>query len=480
MSFRINNNIPALGAYNNVSKVTMDLNRSQGKLSSGLRIADAGDDPAGLVASELFRSHITSMDAAIRNNQEATNYAKTAENGLGEVNKLLTEARGLIIASGNTSTLSTAQIAANQDQLNSIIGSINRISSNTAYGNRKLLDGSAGVSTQVSNNSKVSGFSFTGSVSLATGSVAIATNGLITVQQTVAATRALYTATATLSTGAINSGSVSLNGVAFNITAGTSGATMASTFNAASAQTGVTANWDATANQLTFRQNTYGNNKNITFSDTTGVVSAAVNTNASVFGVAGVAQVNFGAGNVLMTGSRNGNDGLTLTDAAGNSVSLAEGGNAITAAGAVGRVVASDSTFQIGIQAGQTANLALRNTSAAQLGTAVATGITLANIDISTAANIATALRVVDASISEVASTRGRIGNFQRNTLESNNRSLASMRENLTASESSIRDLDVADEMTKYTKYQVMQQAGMAMLGQANQSGQGVLSLLRG
>jgi flagellin len=74
---------------------------------------------------------------------------------------------------------------------------------------------------------------------------------------------------------------------------------------------------------------------------------------------------------------------------------------------------------------------------------------------------------------------RGKIGNFQRNVLETNSRSLTNMRENLSASESSIRDLDVANEMTNYTKLQVMQQAGMSILGQANQSGQSVMSLLR-
>jgi flagellin len=73
---------------------------------------------------------------------------------------------------------------------------------------------------------------------------------------------------------------------------------------------------------------------------------------------------------------------------------------------------------------------------------------------------------------------RGRIGNFQRNVLETNNRTLANMKQNLSNSMSSIQDLDVAAEMTNYTKLQVMQQAGMAMLGQANQSGQSVLSLL--
>ncbi|HLP00310.1 MAG TPA: hypothetical protein VK171_17060, partial [Fimbriimonas sp.] len=153
MSFRINTNVQALGAYNSVANTSMEMSKSMGRLSKGLRIADASDDPAGLIASELFRAQISSMDAAMRNNQEALNYAKTAENALGEMNKLLSDARGLAIASGNSATLTSTQLAANLDQISSIISSINRISSSVTYSGRRLLDGSAGVTTQISNTS---------------------------------------------------------------------------------------------------------------------------------------------------------------------------------------------------------------------------------------------------------------------------------------------------------------------------------------
>jgi flagellin len=145
----------------------------------------------------------------------------------------------------------------------------------------------------------------------------------------------------------------------------------------------------------------------------------------------------------------------------------------------MGQVIAQDSSFQIGFLAGTTANLALRNMSAGQLGSGVVSGLTVNNLDVTTSAGAQSALSVLDKAIDEVSQMRGRIGNFQRNVLESNNRTLASMKENLSNSESSIRDLDVAQEMTTYTKLQVMQQAGMSMLGQANQAGQSVLSLLR-
>ena len=475
MSFRINTNVGALSAFNSVNQVTDMLSKSQGKLSSGLRIKDASDDPAGLISSELFRSQINSMDAALRNNQEALNYAKTAENALGEMSKLLSDARGLAIASGNSATLTAAQVAANQDQVNSIIASIDRISTTVTYSGRKLLDGSAGTTTQISNQSKVSGFSFGGSL----GTTSITANGLITLQQTAAATRALYTATSLLTAGALQSGTVALNGVNFNISAGTTGASLANVFNAASAQTGVTASWNAAGNQLTFQSVLTGSNKQITFTDTTGVVSSAANTTSNVAGVDAAATVTIGGVAALFTGGRSGADGLTLTDTNGNKLLVGEGGNAVSAAAAVGRVVAADSNFQIGFLSGVTANLALRNMSSSQLGAGVVAGSTLNNLDFSTAQAATSALAVLDKAIEEVSSMRGKIGNFQRNVLETNNRSLTNMRENLSASESSIRDLDVANEMTNYTKLQVMQQAGMSILGQANQGGQSVLSLLR-
>jgi flagellin len=101
------------------------------------------------------------------------------------------------------------------------------------------------------------------------------------------------------------------------------------------------------------------------------------------------------------------------------------------------------------------------------------------NLDVTSSTGAQNALAVLDKAIDEVSQMRGRIGNFQRNVVETQQRSLSSMRENLANSESSIRDLDVASEMTSYTKFQVMQQAGLSILSQANQQGSAVLSLLR-
>jgi len=442
------------------------------RLSKGLRIADASDDPAGLISSELFRSQLSSMDQAMRNNNEALNYAKTAENGLGEMNKLLSDARSLAVASGNSATLTATQLSANQDQLNSIVGSINRIAGSVTYSGRKLLDGSAGVTTQVSNGSKVSGFSFGGTANTTT----ITQSGMITINQTVAATAATYTSTATLSTGVLTTGNVSLNGVQFTLASGASLASVAAQFNSASGQTGVTA--AVGTNNIIFTQTQTGTNRSVNFTDQNGSLSTAANTQARAVGVDATATITVGGQSVLFTGGQQGSDGLTLQDINGNKLNITSGGNTVNTQ-LLGQVVAADSTFQIGFERTTTANLSLRNMSAGQLGSGVVSGLTVNNLDVTTSTGAQNALAVLDKAIDEVSQMRGRIGNFQRNVVETQQRSLSSMRENLANSESSIRDLDVASEMTNYTKFQVMQQAGMSILAQSNQQGSAVLSLLR-
>ncbi|MEY4881542.1 MAG: hypothetical protein RLZ87_971 [Armatimonadota bacterium] len=472
MSFRINNNIGAQRAFNSVSQTNYEIGKSMNRLSKGLRIADASDDPAGLISSELFRSQLSSMDQAMRNNNEALNYAKTAENGLGEMNKLLADARSLAVASGNSATLTATQLSANQDQLNSIVASINRIAGSVTYSGRKLLDGSAGVTTQVSNGAKVSGFSFGGTANTTT----ITQSGMITINQTVAATSAVYTSTATLSTGVITTGNVSLNGVQFTLAAGASLASVAAQFNSASGQTGVTA--AVGTNNIVFTQTQTGTNRSVNFTDQNGSLSTAANTQARTVGVDATATITVGGQSVLFTGGQQGSDGLTLQDINGNKLNITSGGNTVNTQ-LLGQVIAADSTFQIGFQSTSTASLSLRNMSAGQLGSGVVSGLTVNNLDVTSSTGAQNALSVLDKAIDEVSQMRGRIGNFQRNVVETQQRSLSSMRENLANSESSIRDLDVASEMTNYTKFQVMQQAGLSILGQANQQGQSVLSLLR-
>ena len=476
MAFRINTNMSAMVAHRNLNSSGSILQESITRLSTGLRINGAGDDPSGLIASEAFRSQILSIDAANRNNQDAINYSKTAEASLAEVNKLLSDARALAIQSGNTATLSSAQIQANQDQMVSIANSITRISQNTQFGTRRLLDGSSGVQSQISNSAILQGMSFVGMF----GGAPITTSAPVTMTMTALATRASYTSSALTSGNILSGGSFNINGVSFSFPTGTAATTVINSINGATSQTGVSANFDPATNQISLASTMFGTSAKINFADPSGVLTPA-GTAVQQAGVDAAATVNFNGTTVAFQGGKNGSDGLTLRDNDGNSIRLTELGN--TGVGnttAVGRVYAGTATFQIGANANQTALLGLPNLNSAQLGNDVLANMSLANIDLSSSSGATQALQVIDRAIEQVSSARGRVGQFTRYVLDSNARSLSSAKENMTASESSIRDVDMASEMTTFTKFQVLQQAGVSILSQANQLPQQVLSLLRG
>ncbi len=135
--------------------------------------------------------------------------------------------------------------------------------------------------------------------------------------------------------------------------------------------------------------------------------------------------------------------------------------------------------FQIGANVGQTTKIGLRSMSASDLAKNVAGNMfsSLAEIDVTTAQGAQDAQELIDLAINEVSTTRGTLGSFQKNTLESNLRNLRIASQNLTASESQIRDTDMAEEMSEFTKNQILVQTGMAMLAQSNQIPQVVLSL---
>ncbi len=480
MSFRINTNLPGMIAHRNASASGASLQDSISRLSSGMRINTAGDDPAGLIASEGLRAQIASIDSASRNNQDAINFSKTAEAALGEVNKLLSDARALAVTAGNSATLSASQIQANQDQLVSIATSITRIALNTQFGTRRLLDGSAGVQAQVSDSANVQGMSFAGNFL----GLPVTSNGLISVRVTQQAQRAAFNSSALVGGVVLNAGAININGTSFNFPAGTTGGAVAASINAASSQTGVTANFNSTTNIVSLASTKYGKTQVINFTDPSGVISP-VGTSVSPSGNDAAAEVRAAGSSTfaLFTGGRNALDGLAMSDPDGNVVRITESGNTAlfsTGAYAVGQVSVGAANFQVGANVNQTVQLSLPNLTSSNLGNDILGTVNLLTIDLSTATGASQAMQVIDRAIEQVSATRGRIGQFTKYILESNNRSLAAAKENMAATESAIRDVDMASEMTQFTKYQVMQQAGTAILAQANNLPQNVLSLIRG
>jgi len=139
---RINTNVSSSVAQSNLARSHASLQTALQRLSTGLRINVGKDDPAGLIASEVLRSDITSIDRAISNTERANQLIATADSALGQVSSLLNDIRSLVSDAANTGALSTEQIEANQLQVDSSLEAIDRIAQTTSFQGRKLLDGS--------------------------------------------------------------------------------------------------------------------------------------------------------------------------------------------------------------------------------------------------------------------------------------------------------------------------------------------------
>jgi flagellin len=492
MSLRINTNTTAMNALRNLTNVSDDFARSIERLSSGLRINRGADDPAGLIISENLRAQMVGLAQATANAQDAANLVKTAEGALDEIHNLLRTMRQLAVHAANTGVNDLTAVQADQTQIRSALESLNRIAEQTQFGTKKLLDGTAGISAQVTDTARLAGI-FMGS----TFNGQIVQSGSVTITVNAAATRATIAGTATYAS--VNSsislvaggttgagGTVVINGQSITVTGNDTVQTLIDRINALTSVTGVSAMFSfANGSGVVFlTQVNYGANFRIEANQSATLLFAGVNT-ASAVGVDAVAtvQVTTSAGvtSATFTGGRAaGDSGLKLKDAYGNTLLLTEAGNSTSVTNQRVAVVSAQSlVFQIGANAGQVARVSLRDTRASQLGTTVVAGKSLQDIDVTTQQGAQDAIRIIDEAISQISQLRGNIGAFQKQVLESTMRSLNVARENLAASESAIRDTNMAEEVMNYTKLQILQQAGMAVLAQANAAPQSVLSLLR-
>jgi flagellin len=318
MSTRINTNVTALSAAQNLNANSNKLSGNIERLSSGLRINSAADDPAGLAISQEFKAQISGISQAISNNNDAINEVKTAEGALNQVQALLVSMRQLAVHASNLGVNSTTDVAADQTQINSAIASINRIASTTSFGNKKLLDGSA-----TSANTTTAGTaSATGNMTLtAQGSYNAATAGTYNTVSVTAATASTDTYSfinpnnsvglSTASTGTY-AGSLIINGTQYSLS--TAAPQTLTGLNAAIASSGYQAS--VSGGQLVFTNQTTGqlantaafNVTNLTVG-TNSLVQTTVSGTPSTF-TAGQATVN--ASNVTGGGSISGAADLTL------------------------------------------------------------------------------------------------------------------------------------------------------------------------
>jgi flagellin len=481
MAAFINTNIASLNAQRNLNSSQGALASSLQRLSSGLRINSAKDDAAGLAISERFTAQIRGLNQASRNANDGISLAQTAEGDLVQIGNNLQRMRELAVQSANA-TNSSSDRAALDSEVQQLATEIDRVAQNSSFNGVKLLDGSftaqnfqIGANATSADQISIASISsartsalgqFTGFNQQALGAITTGANAALSVTLTGPGT-------------VVNLGSIARDGKAIAAAINNSGIQGLSA--TASATTGVGANGAAattTAGTVSFTLNGTTINVNASLTQAT----SQANT---------LAAINAQSANTGVTAVDNGS-GLTLTAADGRNVAL----GAVTLGTAVGTT--SDdlgltniinatthstvsTTYQEPTGAGVTSVVftgAAINGTPQTINTGL-TGTAISATNVLTASAATTALTSIDAALNAVNSSRATLGAVQ-NRFSSVVASLATTSENLSASRSRIQDADFASETANLTRGQILQQAGTAMLAQANSLPNGVLALLRG
>jgi flagellin len=468
---RINSNIPSLQAIHRLSKNNNELATRLERLSSGLRINSGKDAPAALIASETLRSEINGINQAIDNSQRANNVINTAEGALGEVSALLLEIQALTNEAANTGALSHQEIQANQLQVDAILNSINRIANTTQFNGFKLLNGTLDYTT--------SGVSAAAVDIIQVNAAKLPDSGGVTI--TVQVTNSAEVGTLTFTASGIGAAptSIEISGNTgseqLSFAASAHNSAIAVAINALKESTGVSASVIA-GGDLQLYSTQFGSKQFVSVKTLSGAFmdgkdfgdDAVVSINGSAAEVEGlVASVRTGELDITLTLDR----AFAQTTTPPNSQTSFQ----ITGGGArfqLGSEVNRQGQVHIGINAMSTAKLG--NDVVGYMSSLASGG---ANSLVG--GNTIQAQKVLTAAVRQVATLRGRLGALQKNVLESNVNSLSIALENVTASESAIRDADFAEETAALTRAQILVQANTSVLAQANASPQNVLALLQ-
>lgn len=497
MSFVINTNIQSLTAQRNLDRTHVDLSRAMARLSSGMRINGASDDAAGLAISTRLGAQVRGVNQAIRNANDGQAMLQTAEGALGEITNIVTRIKELAVQSVN-STNSTTDRTSIDSEVQTLISEVTRISTQTKFGTTALLDGSftgsfqVGVEVGQTVSATVGSFrasSLSGSVANQTltfqaqvtavgaadantflgvnSSTALQVSGpkgAAFIRQTTAADDQASAVEGTMSAiataKAINE---------FTSLTGVSAAATAATYSTGGAFTN-DINIDGTTNVLTLNgQNVVVNlNGGSAANDRQLLISAI---NAQVSGVTAAA----GAGTAI-----------TLTAADGRNISIkATGTGANTVGGEVfgfTTAVATEKTVARGgvslLASGSITTAVTQTAGVNGEGTTAASTSTLASLSVTTVTTSNLALLVADSILDTISTARGNLGALQ-NRLQSTVANLSVVAEKVSDAKSRILDADFAAETAALTKNQILQQAGLAILAQANQNPQAVLKLLQ-
>ncbi|NUQ68748.1 MAG: flagellin [Phycisphaerales bacterium] len=518
---RINSNISSVIAQSNLGRSQAELQLRLERLSTGLRINRGKDDPAGLIISERLRSNIDGVEAGVKNSQRAGSMISTTEAALAEISDLLNSVRSLIVESANTGASSEAERQANQLQIDSAIESITRISNTASFGSLKLLNGSldytlSSVSAGAIRTAKVNNASLINQANLQVNVAVVAS----------AQVGALYYNGGTTTPPGVLASAMTLevagrSGVqTVALASGISLSQVVTAVNTIKNFTGVEAvliNNNANSG-IVFRSTDYGSNSFVSVSRLNKPQNTAEDTwrtykladSSPQFSNTPFGWSTLISAGTLFTADRDtGRDVQALINgnlAAGRGLDVILNTPSLGVELTLDAAFATDPTstatsfyitgggalFQIGpeVSALQQTNIGIGSVAASKLGgslvggklqylSALKDGQGLSIRDaLANGGDFSGAQAVLGKAIDDITVLRGRLGAFERNVLEPNLRSLQSQFENLTASESAIRDADFAFETSKLTRAQILSSAGTSVLSLANQQSQQVLQLL--
>ena len=465
---RINTNVSSLIAQRVLGQNQNALNQSLERLSTGLKINSGADDPAGLIASQNLQAEQTGISTAIDNANRASNIVGTAEGGLNEVSSLLVQLQGLVGQSANSGGLSSDEVAANQLQVDSILGTINRISQSTTFEGKQLLNGNLDYTTSGVVTSSL------GNVQI--NSAAVPDGGSVSVAVQVVASG--KTAAVTYTGGTVTGNTVTIE-VASNLgtqqlsfASGTTVSSIATAINGVKNSTGLSAQVSGT--DLRVNSTQYGSAQFVSIKAVAGTFTTST---GKAFGKDANVTINGAAAQTTGLNVSYRTAGLDLSldvstkfDKPGTTTFAITGGGATFA---LGSKVTETGKASIGIASVSTGSLGdSTNGFLSTLGSGGTNSLS--------SNNLTTAQRILTEAINQVSSLRGRIGAFQKFTIGSTVNSLGVAFENASAAESAITDTDFAKETSNLTRAQILSQASQTVLAQANAAPQAALTLLRG
>ena len=507
MALIVNTNLLALNGQRNLNRSAGGVSTALQRLSSGLRINSAKDDAAGLAISSRMTAQIRGLNQAVRNANDGISVAQVAEGALQEVTNALQRIRELGVQSAND-TNSTSDRASLQAEVTQLQSEITRIASTTEFNGTKVLDGSfTNAKFQV-------GFRANQTINISIGNTATNKIGNNTVSSDSNDASGIDAATAAAAN--VNGGSGSTVTTANRVTAQTL------TISGNIGQDAVTVSAGDTAAGIATSINDKTSTTGVTATASTSATLSSIGTGATTFSLAGdngtlvaisaattgggsgldplVQAINDASSTTGIVAEREG-DTIKLTNASGADIAIQDvlissgtgtllfkGANSGDAGQTLGGATSTDSavvggTVTLASEKSFSVSSSVANTAGGLVNAAAdtAVGSTLAavsTINIATQSGANDALAIIDGALAFVNTVRGDLGAIQ-NRFTSTIANLQNVGENVSAARSRIQDADFASETSNLTKNQILQQAGIAVLAQANQLPSSVLSLLQ-